>query len=135
MPGGWLSIAVDTATLPPSQRDIVGRSESVEAEDKHGLSPVFVKDEPRYVFVRSTVHFLIFRLSLTPSLPCLLYGYTGWPGRDGTEQEGTGPTQVAEATESTRAAAATREGPVHMLLFFVIVSLLSSFLHFSFLLF
>ena len=44
MPGGvlpfrWLSIAVDTATPPPSRRDIVGRSESAEAESKHGLSP------------------------------------------------------------------------------------------------
>ena len=62
--------------------------------------------------------------------------YTGWPGWDRTEQEGTGPTQVAEATGSTRAAAATQEGPVHMLVvFFVIVSLLSSFLHFTLLLF
>ena len=99
------------------------------------MSPVFVKGEPRYVFVRPTVHFLIFRLSLTPSLPWLLYGYAGWRGRDGTEQEGTGPTQVAKATGSTRAAAASREGPVRMLLFFVIVSLLSSFLHFTLLLF
>ena len=79
--------------------------------------------------------FLIFRLSLTPSLPRLLYGYTGWPGRDGTEQEGAGLTQVAEATGSTRAAAATREGPLHTLLFFVIVSLLSSFLYLTLLLF
>ena len=76
-----------------------------------------------------------FSLSLTPSLPCLLYGYTGLPGWNGTEQEETGLTQAAETTGSTRAATATRKGPVRMLLFFVIVSLLSSFLHFTLLLF
>ena len=71
----------------------------------------------------------------TPSLPYLLHDCTGCPGRDGTEQEETRPTQAAEATGSMRAATATREGPVRMLLFVVIVSLLSSFLHFTLLLF
>ena len=47
-------------------------------------------------------------LSLAPSLP-LLYGHTGWPQWDGTEQEGTGPTQAAAAIGSTRATPATRK--------------------------
>ena len=63
-------------------------------------------------------------LSLTPSLPCLLYDFTEWPGRDGTEQEKMGPTQRVEATESTRAATTTQEGQIRMLLF------LSLFLYF-----
>ena len=59
-------------------------------------------------------------------------------GRVGTKQnkkEWGRHRYLAEATGSTRAAAATQEGPVHMLLFFVIVSLLSTFLHFTLLLF
>ena len=56
--------------------------------------------------------------------------------RGGTERNGTGPTRAAEATGPTRAEAATREGQqVRMLLFFVIVSLLSSFLRLTLLLF
>ena len=36
---------------------------------------------------------LFVSLSLTLSLPCLLYGYTGWSGWDRTEQNGAGPTR------------------------------------------
>ena len=56
--------------------------------------------------------------------------------RGGTERNGTGPTRAAAATGRTQATTATREGQqVRMLLFFVIVSLLSSFLHLTLLLF
>ena len=56
--------------------------------------------------------------------------------RGGMERNETGPTWSAAATGPTRAATATREGQqVRMLLFFVIVSLLSSFLHLTHLLF
>ena len=63
--------------------------------------------------------------ALPPSLS-LLYGYTGWPGRDKTEQEGTGTTQAAVATILTRAATATQEatGSTHAIIF------LSLFLYF-----
>ena len=65
----------------------------------------------------------------------MLYGYTGCPGWDGTEQDGA-VTGSGTATRPTWAATATREGQqVCMLLFFVIVSLLSSFLLFTILLF
>ena len=56
--------------------------------------------------------------------------------RDGRERNETGLTQAAAATGPTQAATATWKGQqVHMLLCFVIVSLLSSFLHLTLLLF
>ena len=53
--------------------------------------------------------------------------YTWWPGRDETEQEGTGLAQAAAAMGSMQVATATREATGTHAIIFVIVFLLCLF--------
>ena len=94
-------IAFAAISLSPSNLDANLKAELLATTDYHINRQMLKRLVPREVQPNALVSAPPLCLSLTPSLPCLLYGYTGWPERGGTEHNGMGPARSSSLSDTS----------------------------------